>query len=95
MAGAACWLCLKAIHRTASVASPRKSGRRSLARGRDLRSSGHGVTVAEDGPIFVNSPRWSEDVPVSVAELGKNGSIKPYPNAEWSNWRNARMSSPH
>jgi hypothetical protein len=53
------------------------------------------VTVAEDGPIFVNSPRWSEDVPVSVAELGKNGSIKPYPNAEWSNWRNARMSSPH
>lgn len=53
-----------------------------------------GVTVSEDGHIFVNFPSWSEDVPVSVAELGKDGSIKPYPNAEWSSWRNARMSKP-
>jgi len=51
-----------------------------------------GVTVSEDGRIFVNFPRWSEDVPVSVAELMKNGSIKPYPNDEWNAWRNTKMA---
>ena len=28
-----------------------------------------GVTVSEDGRIFVNFPRWTEDIAVSVAEL--------------------------
>ena len=51
-----------------------------------------GVTVSEDGRIFVNFPRWSEDVPVSVAEVMKDGSIKPYPNDAWNAWRNAKMS---
>ena len=51
-----------------------------------------GVTVSEDGRIFVNFPRWSEDVPVSVAEVMTDGSIKPYPNDEWNAWRNAKMS---
>ena len=51
-----------------------------------------GVTVSEDGRIFVNFPRWSEDVPVSVAEVMEDGSIKPYPNDEWNAWRNAKMS---
>jgi sugar lactone lactonase YvrE len=51
-----------------------------------------GVTVSEDGRIFVNFPRWSEDVPVSVAEVTKDGSIRPYPNDEWNAWRNAKMS---
>jgi sugar lactone lactonase YvrE len=48
-----------------------------------------GVTVARDGRIFVNFPRWSEDAPVSVAEL-KDGKPVPYPDAEWNSWRNAR-----
>jgi sugar lactone lactonase YvrE len=51
-----------------------------------------GVTVSEDGRIFVNFPRWSEDVSVSVAEVMKDGSIKPYPDDEWNAWRNAKMS---
>ncbi|WP_245292901.1 SMP-30/gluconolactonase/LRE family protein [Pararhizobium arenae] len=51
-----------------------------------------GVTVAEDGRIFVNFPRWSEDVPVSVAEVMTDGSIRPYPNEEWNTWRNSKMS---
>src|SRR4051812_38826946 len=51
-----------------------------------------GVTVAPDGRIFVNFPRWTEDTPVSVAELMPDSSIKPYPNEEWNAWRNARMS---
>jgi len=52
-----------------------------------------GATVAEDGRIFVNFPRWSEDVPVSVAEVMKDGTIKAYPNEEWNSWRNLNMAS--
>ncbi|OLP61741.1 gluconolactonase [Xaviernesmea oryzae] len=51
-----------------------------------------GVTVAEDGRIFVNFPRWSEDVPVSVAEVMGDGTIKPYPDTRWNDWRNATMA---
>lgn len=49
-----------------------------------------GVTVSENNRIFVNFPRWTEDSPVSVAEVMKDGSTKPFPNAEWNAWRNAR-----
>jgi sugar lactone lactonase YvrE len=49
-----------------------------------------GVTVSEDNRIFVNFPRWTEDAPVSVAELLADGSIKPYPDEQWNAWRNAR-----
>ncbi len=48
-----------------------------------------GVTVAEDNRIFVNFPRWTEDSPVSVAEL-EDGAVRPFPNEEWNAWRNAR-----
>lgn len=48
-----------------------------------------GVTVAEDGRIFVSFPRWTEDTAVSVAEL-KNGAVVPYPDERWNTWRNAR-----
>ena len=49
-----------------------------------------GVTVSKDGRIFVNFPRWTEDSPISVAEL-KDGKPVAYPDAEWNSWRNARM----
>nr|WP_246413242.1 major royal jelly family protein [Methylobacterium brachythecii] len=48
-----------------------------------------GVTVAKDGRMFVNFPRWSEDAPVSVAEL-KDGKPVAYPDDEWNSWRNAK-----
>jgi sugar lactone lactonase YvrE len=51
-----------------------------------------GVTVSKDGRIFVNFPRWTEDAPVSVAEVMRNGQIKPYPDDEWNSWRNARKN---
>jgi hypothetical protein len=51
-----------------------------------------GITVAPDGRIFVNFPRWTEDAPVSVAELMPDRSTKAYPDEEWNAWRNARMS---
>jgi len=49
-----------------------------------------GVTVAADGRIFVNFPRWTEDAPLSVAEVAGDGQVKPYPNEEWNAWRNAK-----
>ena len=49
-----------------------------------------GVAVGKDGRIFVNFPRWTEDSPVSVAEVAPDGTVKPYPNEEWNVWRNAR-----
>ena len=49
-----------------------------------------GVTVSERGRIFVNFPRWTEDSPVSVAEVMKDGSLRPYPNEQWNAWRNVR-----
>ncbi len=49
-----------------------------------------GVAVSQDGRIFVNFPRWTEDAPVSVAEVTKDGSLKPYPDQRWNEWRNAK-----
>lgn len=40
-----------------------------------------GVTVSRRGRIFVNFPRWGDDVPFTVAEL-RNGKPVAYPNAE-------------
>ena len=51
-----------------------------------------GVAVVEDGRHFVNFPRWTDDAPISVAEVMKNGSLKPYPDAKWNSWRNARAN---
>lgn len=47
-----------------------------------------GVTVGKGDRIFVNFPRWTEDSPVSVAEVMKDGSIKPFPDEAWNSWRN-------
>ena len=49
-----------------------------------------GVTVSERGRIFVNFPRWTEDAPLSVAEVMKDGSLRPYPDERWNAWRNVR-----
>ncbi len=47
-----------------------------------------GVAVSRDGRVFVNLPRWETDVPVSVAELGRDGSLTPFPNAAWNAYSN-------
>jgi sugar lactone lactonase YvrE len=53
-----------------------------------------GVAVSADGRIFVNFPRWTEDSPISVAEVSRDGSLKPYPDEEWNSWRNAGGPTP-
>src|SRR5882672_2311976 len=52
-----------------------------------------GVAVSADGRIFVNFPRWTEDSPVSVGEVGRDGTLKPYPDEEWNSWRNAEATT--
>jgi sugar lactone lactonase YvrE len=42
-----------------------------------------GVTVSQQGRIFVNFPKWGDDVKYSVAEL-RNGSLVAYPNEEFN-----------
>ncbi|MDJ0976206.1 MAG: L-dopachrome tautomerase-related protein [Planctomycetota bacterium] len=44
-----------------------------------------GVAVSPDERIFVNYPRWSDDVPISVAEL-IDGRPVPYPNEALNAW---------
>jgi len=40
-----------------------------------------GVTVANDGRIFVNFPKWGDNVEFTVAEV-KDGKTLPYPNGD-------------
>lgn len=40
-----------------------------------------GVTVSHQGRIFVNFPKWGDEVKFTVAEL-RNGEFVPYPNQE-------------
>ncbi len=53
-----------------------------------------GVAVSETGRIFVSFPRWSEDAPVSLAELTSDGKLHPYPDEEWNGYRNAAPRDP-
>lgn len=51
-----------------------------------------GVAVTSDGRLFVNFPRWTDDAPISVAEVLSDGSLRPYPDETWNSWRNARAN---
>ena len=51
-----------------------------------------GVAVTADGRRFVNFPRWTDDAPISVAEVAKDGTLRAYPDARWNEWRNARAN---
>lgn len=53
-----------------------------------------GITMSEDGRMFVNFPRWRDGVPLSVAEVLKDGSYAPYPNQEMNTWENGNKVSP-
>lgn len=44
-----------------------------------------GVTVTQEGRIFVNFPRWRTGVENAVAEV-VNGKTTTYPNAQWNKW---------
>jgi sugar lactone lactonase YvrE len=45
-----------------------------------------GIGVTSSGRIYVNFPRWSDDVPISVGYLGGDGGVLPFPDAAWNSW---------
>jgi sugar lactone lactonase YvrE len=51
-----------------------------------------GVAVAPDGRRFVNFPRWTDDAPISVALVGDDGKLTPYPDERWNEYRNERAN---
>jgi len=44
-----------------------------------------GVTVSDDGRIFVSFPRWGDDVPYTVAEI-VDGAAIAYPSTQVNTW---------
>lgn len=52
----------------------------------ESRSQWTGVAVSRSGRVFVNYPRWSASLAVSVAELSKEGTATPYPPG-WNGWK--------
>ena len=46
-----------------------------------------GVSVSHTGRLFVNFPKWGDEVPATVVEL-VDGTARPYPNEEWNSPRN-------
>lgn len=53
-----------------------------------------GVAVSPTGRIFVNFPRWEDDVSISVAEVAHDGTLTPYPDTAWNGFRNADPADP-
>lgn len=45
-----------------------------------------GITIDSEGRMFVNFPRWRDDIPFSVAEICPNGFRKPYPDLDMNTW---------
>ena len=66
-------------HSKASVATDRSIGKiESVFEFHDDMPTG--VSVASDGRIFINFPRWGDDVPFTVGEI-RNGKVVAYPDA--------------
>ena len=54
-----------------------------------------GIAVSPDERMFVNYPRWSDEVTFSVGELLDDGSVLPYPNEEINPWRDGADPGEH
>ncbi len=52
-----------------------------------------GVTVSHANRIFVNFPRWGDDVPFTVAEI-INGEAVAYPDAAINDWPGRKLPDP-
>lgn len=53
-----------------------------------------GVTVSHGNRIFVNFPRWGDDVPFTVAEIVK-GKAVAYPNEAVNDWPGRKLPNPN
>lgn len=46
-----------------------------------------GVAISRNGRIFVNFPLWSRNHQYSLAEVMKDGTLKPFPDESWNRWQ--------
>lgn len=46
----------------------------------------NGVTLSDDGRIFVCFPKLEGENGISIAEIKKDGNVVAYPNAAWNSW---------
>ncbi|MBC8083317.1 MAG: SMP-30/gluconolactonase/LRE family protein [Hymenobacter sp.] len=53
-----------------------------------------GVAVLPDGRVFGDFPRWDNSPVSPVAEIGTDGSLKPYPDAAWCTWNETVRNEP-
>lgn len=53
-----------------------------------------GVAVSGER-MFVNYPRWSENVPFSVGEVVSDTRVRPFPDNEWNRWDPSLDPSEH
>lgn len=53
-----------------------------------------GVAVSKSGRVFVNYPYWTDTYRYAVAEVGKDGTAKPYPTADYNTWREGQPVTP-
>jgi sugar lactone lactonase YvrE len=53
-----------------------------------------GLAVSDKGRLFVNYPRWSDNVPVSVAEI-VDGNPVSFPNKTMNNWAPGKDPATH
>jgi sugar lactone lactonase YvrE len=83
--------CLSAEAKKATTAAAKKNVLVEVAQSKRQWT---GVAVSKEGRIFVNYPRWSKDVPVSVAEL-KGNQVIPFPGGNWNQWKPGDNAKTH
>lgn len=54
-----------------------------------------GVAVSHEGRIFVNYPRWSDNVPFTVGEVTPDGAVTPYPDEKMNRWDSSLPPGEH
>ncbi|MGU3540769.1 SMP-30/gluconolactonase/LRE family protein [Methylobacterium sp. A54F] len=64
------------------AATAREAGAMELALLADAPSTPTGLAISRSGRVFVMMPRFTAEVPVTVAEVMPDGSTRPYPSAE-------------
>ncbi|PJJ53228.1 SMP-30/gluconolactonase/LRE family protein [Hymenobacter chitinivorans] len=53
-----------------------------------------GVAVLPDGRVFGDFPRWDDNPVAPIAEIGKDGSVKGYPDSNWCLWNETVRNEP-
>lgn len=76
----ACWPCVPASAQQVKLSTEKYFGNMEVVKTFNG-AMPTGVTVSQKGRIFVNYPRWGDNVPATVVEL-VNGKEVPFPNAE-------------